>query len=62
MFLTKYQHSLAMIELQLFVASFMLRFAPEFSEDFSDVDMEMTDGFSGGPVGQRLPLYLKARP
>lgn len=50
-----------MIELQLFVASFMLRFAPEFSEDFNDKAMEMTDGFSGGPIGQKLLLYLKER-
>lgn len=50
-----------MIELQLFVASFMLKFAPELSTDFDDEAMEMTDGFSGGPIGQKLPLYLKER-
>ncbi len=50
--------SLAMIELQLFVSAFFLRFEARITESLKDSSMEMTDGFSGGPVGQTLPLYL----
>lgn len=53
--------SIAMLELQLFVASFFLRFQPTLSERLKPADMEMTDGFSGGPAAQSLPLYLHER-
>lgn len=60
--LTYNVRSLAMIELQLFVSAFLLKFNPKFPEDFEDDLMEMTDGFSGGPRGQTLPMYLRERP
>lgn len=50
-----------MIELQLFVASLLSRFDLKLADNFDDSDMAMTDGFSGGPVGRRLPMHLSVR-
>ena len=47
-----------MIELQFFVASFFRRFHATISDSMLESDMIMTDGFSGGPVGQKLVLSL----
>ncbi|KIW47650.1 uncharacterized protein PV06_00324 [Exophiala oligosperma] len=51
--------NLAMMELQLVVPSFFRRFDVEMAPSTTDADMVMTDGFSGGPAGKSLNLYLK---
>lgn len=50
-----------MAELQLFVAAFFKRFNATISEALTPDDMVMTDGFTGGPVSQTLPMYLVER-
>ena len=47
-----------MLELQMFVSAFFLRFEARITESLEDSSMEMTDGFSGGPARHTLPLYL----
>lgn len=54
-------HSLAMLELQLFVAAFFRRFRATIADSLKPADMLMTDGFSGGPAGKILPLHLHER-
>ncbi|RJE27307.1 Cytochrome P450 [Aspergillus sclerotialis] len=51
--------NIAMMELQLVVSSFFRRFDIEIAPTTTDADMVMTDGFSGGPAGKSLELYLK---
>ncbi|KAK5046780.1 hypothetical protein LTR84_007133 [Exophiala bonariae] len=53
--------NLALIELQLFTAAFFLRFDARVADTLEEKDMELTDGFSGGPAGKSLPLYLVER-
>jgi len=53
--------NLAMIELQMFVAAFFRRFDVRIAEGMNESDMEMTDGFSGGPRSQKLELYLQEK-
>lgn len=48
-----------MMELQLVVPSFFRRFDVELAPSTTDADMMMTDGFSGGPAGKNLSLYLR---
>ncbi len=50
-----------MIELQMFVAAFFRRFDVRIAEGMNESDMEMTDGFSGGPRSQKLELYLQEK-
>jgi hypothetical protein len=50
-----------MMELQMFVASFFRRFEVKVSERMTEEDMEMRDGFSGGPRGEKLEVLLSER-
>lgn len=47
-----------MLELQYFVVAFFRRFDAAVASTMEDDDMVMTDGFSGGPAGEKLELVL----
>ncbi|KAK2685465.1 hypothetical protein QWA68_015695, partial [Fusarium oxysporum] len=53
--------NLAIMEMKLIVPAFFNRFDAELDPSFPDSEMELTDGFAGGPRGERLPILLKDR-
>lgn len=49
------------MEMKLIVPAFFNRFDAELDPSFPDSEMELTDGFAGGPRGERLPILLTDR-
>jgi hypothetical protein len=51
--------SLAMLEMQIVVPMFFRYFDVDVDESMNPEDMNMKDGFSGCPAGQKLLLKLR---